>query len=140
MNDSCPYPDKEHDRMCRAIGVSQETLCRALRQVGPKALNPALAKKWDPERPCDQFCYRVCETVVRARKVPEGFKLHVKRNSEGSHYFFRHRETGEIVDPTACQFGEEGYVYDGSKGASLMPKPSKGALMIAKELGWTFAG
>ena len=125
--------------MCRLIGVSQETLCGVLREVGPKALNRKLAKEWDPDRPCSQFCYRVCETVVRAGRVPHGFKLHVKKHAEGTHYFFRNVETGEIVDPTACQFGEEGYVYEGSKGTGLMPKASKGARMIAKELGWTIS-
>ena len=59
-----------------------------------------------------------------------------KKDADGSHYFFQHLKTGKILDLTADQF-EDGYDYDGAKRGTLFPKVSKGARMVAVELGWT---
>lgn len=133
----------EVDAMCRRCGFSRDELHAVLRKVGPTALPPAQRARWAPDNPTIEFCYRVSEAIHRSGRTPEGFLPMRKAGKKGSHYFFQHRDTGEIVDPTADQFTprsgvRDGYDYDGAKKASFIPPGSHGAQAVADELGWEY--
>lgn len=130
------------DAMCRLVGTTRSALLDALRAVGPAALPPKQRALWRADIPSSQFCYRVSEAIVRANRVPEGYRLHRKADGMGSHYYFLNTATGAILDLTADQFVAPdgtpiGYEYTGGVPRRLLPQVSHGARMVATALGWT---
>lgn len=137
------FSPTEIDAMCRLVGTTRAELLEALRRVGSAALPPKQRSLWNAESPCNQFCYRVSEAVVRSSRIPKGYQLHRKADATGSHYFFLHSSSGAILDLTADQFvapdgTPTGYDYSGATPRSLLPQVSRGAVMVAEALGWSF--
>jgi len=122
--------------MCKWLGSSLPHLRRAVLAVGRAGLHADYAESWNRRNPFYGYCYRVCETIVRAGKVPSGFQLHRKAIRGETHYFFISPDSGEILDPTAQQFRRKGYDYRGSRRVGLLPQVSQGARALAQELGW----
>jgi hypothetical protein len=52
---------------------------------------------------------------------------------DNTHWWVRHRDTGEIVDPTAEQFGDEPIPYHLGKGCGFMA-PDGGAEQASQEV------
>lgn len=131
------------NEMCQLVGITRDSLMDALRRVGPVALHVSRRRLWNSNVPASQFCYRVCEAVVRADRVPIGYQLFRKADGDGSHYFFMNPQTGKILDLTADQFVSTegkplGYDYTGASQRNLLPQISRGAEMVAEALGWNF--
>lgn len=130
------WTDKDVERMLGQVGLTRAQAEAALRQVGADGLQSDKQGAWTPERPFTHYCYRFTECAYRAGKQPAGYETIRKKDPNGSHYYFRHAETGEILDLTAAQFNEP-YDYDGGKRTAFMPQLSKGAKRLAEALGWT---
>lgn len=130
------WTDKDVERMLGQVGLTRKQTEAALRKVGAEGLQPDKRPAWTPERPFTNYCYRFTECACRAGKAPVGYVTIRKEDPRGSHYYFRHAETGAILDLTAAQFNEP-YDYDGGKKAAFMPQLSKGAKRLAEALGWT---
>lgn len=130
------WTDKDVERMLGQVGLMRKQLEEVLCSVGAKGLPKTLRGAWTPQRPFTNYCYRLTECAYRADKAPAGYEPMRQVDPKGSHYYFRHAETREILDLTAAQFSEP-YDYDGDKKAVFMPQVSNGAKWLAEALGWT---
>ena len=92
----------------------------------------------DSDISCGQ-CYAASEAAFHTYGKENGFTsayLTSKDFPEGlpegdTHWFLRNKKTGEIIDPTAEQFGDTPIPYDKGKGAGFLTKePSKAAQTI----------
>ncbi len=135
------FTNEEIDTMFQRVGISRESLRKVLLEIGPPVhLNdPDIVEQWKRKVnlkgvPTTGYCHRVTEAVYRMELMPDGFKVHRKKDESGSHWFFKHKN-GEVIDLTADQF-DEGYDYTNSKPMGL-PNKSRVARDIARGLGHT---
>ena len=59
-----------------------------------------------------------------------GYGPHVLRTAGGTHWFLKHKETSEVLDPTAEQFTEPVCYENAVRCPFLTPRPSNRAAII----------
>ena len=125
----------------KTVYSSQDSILKKdIRPVLSKdLLNPQYLKKLkeDDDVSCGQ-CYAASEAAFHMYGKENGFKSYVlnsKTFPEGldkgdTHWFLKNKE-GEIIDPTAEQFGVTPIPYEEGRGTGFLTKnPSKAALQI----------
>jgi hypothetical protein len=99
----------------------------------PELLSPAWAAKVKTgDHPLKGYCYVATEALYYLFGKKYGFKPHVVRINNGTHWFLRNGFL--ILDPTAAQFGNwQSIPYNlGHHNPFLSPKPSKRATTLIK--------
>ena len=87
--------------------------------------------------PITGHCYAASEAVFHATGGQERspWRPHVIRHEEGTHWFLKHRDTGEVLDPTSEQF-ETPVPYTSGRATGFLTRiPSKHAQAILRGIG-----
>ena len=96
--------------------------------------HPELIKKKyrDKDRPLFGHCYTASEVYYHLEGKEKGYKPYCMEIEEGTHWFLRNPETGDIIDITC---GRNEYDYTTARPVPFMTKePSKRAKIIMKEI------
>jgi hypothetical protein len=92
----------------------------------------------DPANPTAGHCYAATEALwhLLGGKA-SGYVPHVARDGGDTHWWLRNPTTGEVIDPTACQYRSQGLEppYAAGRGCGFMTaKPSKRAQEIMRRV------
>lgn len=97
--------------------------------------HPELIKsqyRWD-DSPLAGHCYVASEVYYYLHGKEEGFIPHCMKIAGGTHWFLRHKNTGEILDLTKSYLL---YEYNTGRHVPFLSKePSRRAKIIFKEMG-----
>ena len=58
------------------------------------------------------------------------YEPHIVTISSGEHWFLKHKETGEVLDPTLSQFKQKPVAHHKGRKKALFPNPSMRAQII----------
>ncbi len=90
----------------------------------------------------DGHCYVVTEAFYHKFGKEAGYEPYCYKDDEGSHWWLRHKDTGEILDPTVQQLGRRRYHYErGHRQNFMHPSPSERARKLMARIGedeWEF--
>src|SRR4051812_33316184 len=79
------------------------------------------------------FCYASCEAIYHLTYDPvEPWVTRFGPEKHQTHWYLKHKETGERIDPTAAQFSMSQYakLYEGERKRGFPITPSKRARVI----------
>lgn len=79
------------------------------------------------------YCYVACEAIYHLLGG-SGWKPHQLKHEGVSHWYLRHEDTGEILDPTQLQFEKAPDYSMGRKRAFLTVMPSKRAQTLIRRV------
>jgi hypothetical protein len=113
---------------------SQNELVTAVRSVLTRdLLQPKYARWHSNSNPLWGHCYAASEALWYLLGDQRDWTPHVARDEDVTHWWLRHRHSGEILDPTAEQYTNHGVCppYNEGRGCGfLTPQPSKRAREI----------
>jgi hypothetical protein len=133
------FTEEDYNKMFEITGIKKEDLYQALIHMG----NPYEDRdEWSEQNPTRYNCYLVTEFIhyfILPKSKPMGLKTAFDKND----HKFLELDNGQIIDLTAEQFGDWGYLDYSKRKYSPLQRgkwtigASKKAIKLAGLLGYT---
>lgn len=99
--------------------LTEQHVIDTLRTVGDRWLTKKYKHEWDINSPTNGYCYIVAEVVFHY-VVDHGTPICISFEDGTTHWYVRDNVSGQIVDFTRQQFGDERIPYERGVGRGFM--------------------